>query len=66
MGPLETELNKFMWDSFEGSPGMLDAALEGREAHDLMETVMIVLAITKAQKTCILRLAREIDDLSGA
>jgi hypothetical protein len=56
-----------MWTArLEGSPAMLDSAIEGREDLTLQETLAIVTRMLGATRDGFTLIAREIDKLNSA
>jgi len=63
IGPLETKVDKLLYDAFQGDPRILEAAYEGREGLSFEETFRTVMGVVGAQNECLRLLAREIDRL---
>ena len=64
-GPLEAEVNKMMWDAFHGDPEVLEAQLDERDEHNVIQTLHILLRASGTHRACLLRIAREVDDLAS-
>jgi hypothetical protein len=64
-GPLEAEVNRILWDAVEGDPERLEAKFENRDSYTLEQVMMMNLRLIRALKSCVLRIAREVDALPG-
>jgi hypothetical protein len=62
-GPLESEINTMMWDAFHSDPDVLQAQLEER-GYSVEEALMINARTDGVHRRCLLRIAREIDNLA--
>jgi hypothetical protein len=64
-GLLETEIQKMLDDAFTGAPDALKAKMQERSTFTTEEMLRINVFQANAARRCIVRLAREIDHLSG-
>ena len=64
LSPLEAELQEILTGAFDSAVDVLNAQFEGRPGYTVEETARINLELIGALRDCVMRLAREINDLS--
>jgi hypothetical protein len=65
MGPFEAEIDGLLKRGYEGSPQVLEAALEGRDSYSHDETIRFTLRLLGVHAEGLRRVARQIDLLAA-